>query len=119
MAKILIADDSAFMRKILENALKKSGSHQITSVPDGSDAISKYKEVSPDVVFLDITMLKVSGLDALKEIKKMDPKAKVFMCTAVGQDTVMKEATDSGAMGYIAKPFKEDQIIAAVKKALG
>lgn len=119
MAKILIADDSAFMRKVLENALKKSGSHEITSVPDGSDAISKYKEISPDVVFLDITMLKVSGIEALKEIKKINPKAKVFMCTAVGQDAVTKEATDAGAMGYIAKPFKDEQIVSAVKKALG
>ncbi|MFH0817762.1 MAG: response regulator [Candidatus Micrarchaeota archaeon] len=119
MGKILIADDSAFMRKILENAIKKSGAHEITSVPDGSDAIIKYKEVSPDVVFLDISMIKVNGIDALKEIQKMDPKAKVFMCTAVGQDAIMKEATDAGAMGYIAKPFKEDQIISAVKKVLG
>ena len=119
MAKILVADDSAFMRKILENAIKKSGDHQITSVPDGGDAITKYKEISPDVVFLDITMIKVSGIDALKEIRKMDSKAKIFMCTAVGQDAVIKEATDAGAMGYINKPFKEDQIIAAVKKAIG
>ncbi len=119
MAKILIADDSAFMRKLLENAIKKSGDHQITSVPDGLDAIARYKEISPDVVFLDITMIKVSGIDALKEIRKMDSKAKVFICTSVGQDAVVKEATDAGAFGFVNKPFKEDQVISAVRKVLG
>ena len=119
MAKILVADDSAFMRKLLENVIRKTGDHQITSVPDGMDAISKYKEISPDVVFLDITMIKVSGIDALKEILRMDSNAKIFVCTSEGQDAIVKEATEAGALGYVNKPFKEDQITSAVKKAIG
>ena len=81
-----------------------------------SEAVEKYKELQPDVVTMDITMPEMSGLDALREIIKIDAKAKVVMVSAMGQEAMVRDAILSGAKGFIVKPFKEDGIIAAVKK---
>ena len=116
MAKVLIVDDAAFMRISIKNMLTKNGYEVVGEAENGAAGVELYKELHPDVVTMDITMPEMSGLDALKEITKIDPQAKIVMVSAMGQEAMVREAIVSGAKGFIVKPFKEDGIIAAIKK---
>ena len=116
MSKVLIVDDAAFMRISIKNMLTKNGYEVIGEAENGAIGVEMYKELKPDIVTMDITMPEMSGLDALKEIQKSDPNAKVVMVSAMGQEAMVREAIVSGAKGFIVKPFKEEGIIAAMKK---
>jgi two-component system chemotaxis response regulator CheY len=116
MAKVLIVDDAAFMRISIKNMLTKNGYDVVGEAENGAIGVELYKELHPDIVTMDITMPEMSGLDALKEITKTDPSAKIVMVSAMGQEAMVREAIVSGAKGFIVKPFKEDGIIAALKK---
>jgi len=116
MAKVLIVDDAAFMRISIKNMLTKNGYEVVGEAENGAIGVEMYKELHPDIVTMDITMPEMSGLDALKEITKADPQAKVVMVSAMGQEAMVREAIVSGAKGFIVKPFKEEGIIAAIKK---
>ena len=116
MAKVLIVDDAAFMRISIKNMLTKNGYDVVGEAENGAIGVEMYKELQPDIVTMDITMPEMSGLDALKEIVKTNPHANVVMVSAMGQETMVREAIVSGAKGFIVKPFKEDGIIAALKK---
>ena len=116
MAKVLIVDDAAFMRISIKNMLTKNGYEVVGEAENGLVGIELYKELHPDIVTMDITMPEMSGLDALKEITKVDPQAKIVMVSAMGQEAMVREAIVSGAKGFIVKPFKEEGIIAALKK---
>ena len=116
MSKVLIVDDAAFMRISIKNMLTKNGYDVVGEAENGMVGVELYKELQPDIVTMDITMPEMSGLDALKEITKLDPKAKVVMVSAMGQESMVREAIVSGAKGFIVKPFKEEGIIAAIKK---
>ncbi len=119
MAKILVVDDAAFMRMMIKDTLVKGGYEEIVEAVDGADAVEKYKAESPDLVILDITMPNMTGLEALKEIKTINPSACVIMCSAMGQESMVIDAIKSGAKDFIVKPFKADRIIEAVSKILG
>lgn len=116
MAKVLIVDDAAFMRISIKNMLTKNGYEVVGEAENGKIGVEKYKELSPDIVTMDITMPEMSGLDALKEIIKINPAAQVIMVSAMGQEAMVRDAIISGAKGFIVKPFKEDGIISAIKK---
>ena len=116
MAKVLIVDDAAFMRISIKNMLTKNGYEVVGEAENGRVGVEKYKELAPDIVTMDITMPEMSGIDALKEIMKFDASAKVVMVSAMGQEAMVRDAIISGAKGFIVKPFKEDGIIAAMKK---
>jgi two-component system chemotaxis response regulator CheY len=118
MGKILIVDDTLFMRTLLKNILF-SGGHTIAGeAADGDDAIEKYRELKPDIVTMDVVMPKMNGIDALKGIKALDPNARVIMCTAVGQEQMVKLAIKSGARGYIVKPFQAPKVLDEIKNIL-
>ena len=116
MAKVLIVDDAAFMRISIKNMLTKNGYEVVGEAENGKIGVEKYKELSPDIVTMDITMPEMSGLDALREIIKINPKAQVMMVSAMGQEAMVRDAIVSGAKGFIVKPFKEDGIISAIRK---
>ena len=116
MATVLIVDDAAFMRISIKNMLTKNGYDVIGEAENGAVGVEMYKDLKPDIVTMDITMPEMSGLEALKEITKIDSQAKVVMVSAMGQEAMVREAIVSGAKGFIVKPFKEDGIIAALKK---
>ena len=116
MAKVLIVDDAAFMRISIKNMLTKNGYEVVGEAENGAVGVEMYKSLSPDIVTMDITMPEMDGLQALKEIVKLDPKSKVVMVSAMGQEAMVRDAIVSGAKGFIVKPFKEDGIIAALKK---
>ncbi len=120
MAKgILLVDDAAFMRMMLKDILVKNGYEVLGEAENGLKAVEKYKELSPDLVIMDITMPEMDGIDAVKEIKKTDANATVIMCSAMGQQAMVIEAIQSGAKDFIVKPFQADRILEAVKKVIG
>jgi len=116
MATVLIVDDAAFMRISIKNMLTKNGYDVVGEAENGLIAVEMYKDLRPDIVTMDITMPEMTGLDALKEITKLDPQSKVVMVSAMGQEAMVRDAIISGAKGFIVKPFKEEGIIAAIKK---
>lgn len=116
MAKVMIVDDAAFMRITIKNMLQKSEHEVVGEAENGRLAVEKYRELKPDIVTMDITMPEMDGLAALKEIRKEDPNAKVIMVSAMGQETMVRDAILSGAKGFIVKPFKEDGILSAISK---
>lgn len=117
MAKILVVDDAAFMRVRAAKVLTDNG-HEVAQAENGRDAVAKYAEWHPDAVLLDITMPEMDGLAALKEIKKIDPDARVAMVTAMGQQAIVMEALRAGARDFVLKPFQPDRVLAALQKLL-
>ena len=117
--KILIVDDAAFMRMMIKDILKKNGYENIIEASDGELAVQMYKADKPDLVIMDITMPNKNGLEALKEIKELDPAAKIVMCSAMGQESMVVEAIRNGAKDFIVKPFKADRIIKTVQGIIG
>ncbi len=116
MKKVLVVDDTVFMRMTLNNFLSNNGFEVIGEAVNGQDAIEKFKQLKPDLVTMDITMPVLTGLEALKEIIKYDPKAKVVMITAMGQEEMVKQSILLGAKSFIVKPFKEEQIVNVLNK---
>ncbi|MEN6610278.1 MAG: response regulator [Methanoregulaceae archaeon] len=118
MGKILIVDDTLFMRTLLKNILVGGGHQVVGEAGDGEEAVGKYKELKPDLVTMDVVMPKMNGIEALKAIKQLDAGARVVMCTAVGQEQMVKLAIKSGAKGYIVKPFQAPKVLEEVKNVL-
>ncbi|MGC4375646.1 response regulator [Fictibacillus sp. Mic-4] len=117
--RILIVDDAAFMRMMIKDILVKNGYEVVGEAADGMQAVEKYKELSPDLVTMDITMPEMDGITALKEIKKINGDAKVIMCSAMGQQAMVIDAIQAGAKDFIVKPFQPDRVIEAIKKTMG
>ncbi|MCR4696604.1 MAG: response regulator [Lachnospiraceae bacterium] len=116
MSKILIVDDSRTSRKILREIFTEAGHEIVAEAENGQDGVEKYSEFKPDIVTLDITMPVLDGLAALKEIKKIDPNAKVVMVTAIGKQNMVVEAIKSGASEFVTKPFDKDNILKIISK---
>lgn len=114
--KVLIVDDAIFMRMKLKDILEKNGFEVVGEAQNGVEAIEKYKTESPDLVTMDITMPEMDGVTALKEIKKVDGDAKVIMCSAMGQQSMVMDAIKSGALDFIVKPFDTDRVVKALQK---
>ncbi len=115
-ASVLIVDDSAFMRNMLKNIISQAGATVIGEAGDGKEAIDKVNELKPQIVFLDIMMPNINGLDALKVIKTQHSEVKVVMCTSAGQDRIIAEAVEAGASEFVKKPFKPDEISQIISK---
>ena len=119
MAKsVLICDDAAFMRMMIKDILTKNGFVVAGEAENGIKAIEKYQETHPDLVLMDITMPEMDGIQALKEIKKINENAKIVMCSAMGQQAMVIESIQAGARDFIVKPFQADRVIEAVRKVL-
>jgi two-component system, chemotaxis family, chemotaxis protein CheY len=116
--RILIVDDAAFMRMMIKDILTKNGYEVVAEAADGMQAIEKYNEHQPDLVTMDITMPEMDGITALKEIKKINPSAKVIMCSAMGQQAMVIDAIQAGAKDFIVKPFQADRVLEAISKTL-
>jgi two-component system chemotaxis response regulator CheY len=119
MAKIMIVDDASFMRSSLKFIVEKNGHTVVGAATDGKEAIVLYPKLVPDIVTLDILMKEMDGISTLKALIKQDPHAKVIMVTAIGQESKQEEAKKLGALGYIRKPFKPEDINEEIDKVLG
>jgi len=118
MARVLVVDDAAFMRKVLTDALAQGGHEVVGEAANGNEAVALYQELRPDVMTLDITMPEKDGLQALREILVSDPAARIVMCSALGQESKVLESIKSGAKDFVVKPFQPERVLAAVGKAL-
>ena len=119
MARVLVVDDAAFMRKMVSDALAKGGHEVIGQAGNGVEALERFRELRPDLMTLDITMPEKDGLATLKDLMELDPSAKVIMCSALGQESKVLESIKLGAKDFVVKPFQPDRVIDAVAKALG
>jgi two-component system, chemotaxis family, chemotaxis protein CheY len=117
--KVLIVDDAAFMRMMIKDILTKNGFEVVGEAENGLKAVEKWQELRPDLTTMDITMPEMDGISAVKQIKKIDPNAKVIMCSAMGQQAMVIEAIQSGARDFIVKPFQPDRVLEALRKAAG
>jgi len=117
-ATIMIVDDAAFMRMMLKDILSKNGFTVVGEAENGAIAVDKYMELQPNLTIMDITMPEMDGLQAVKEIRKRDAKARIIMCSAMGQQAMVIEAIQSGAKDFVVKPFQADRVVEAVTKAL-
>ncbi|MFT8322795.1 MAG: response regulator [Bacillus sp. (in: firmicutes)] len=118
MARILIVDDAKFMRLTLSNILTKANHEVVGEGENGKEAIRLYRELDPDIVTMDITMPELSGLEAVKEIRKEFSDAIVIMCSAMGQQKMVVEAIEAGAKDFIVKPFDENRVLDAINRVL-
>jgi two-component system chemotaxis response regulator CheY len=118
MARVLVADDASFMRQIIRDILESDGHEVIAEAADGVQAVDEFKKHHPDIVTMDIVMPKRSGIDAVKGILELDATARVVMCSALGQETLVTEALQAGAIDFIVKPFKPDAVLKTLRKAI-
>ncbi|AST93023.1 hypothetical protein BC6307_18050 [Sutcliffiella cohnii] len=105
MKKVLIVDDSKFMRKLLKRLVEKGDYQIIAEASNGQEAIEKLQEFSPDITLLDITLPCMSGLEILKKIKEQDPSSKVVICSSLSYESLVDESEGLGANGFIVKPY--------------
>ncbi len=117
--KIMIVDDAAFMRMLLKDILENNGFQIVGQAVNGRESIQKYKELNPDMVTMDIMMPGMDGIQAIKEIKSIDPNARIVICSAMGQKERVIEAIKAGARDFIFKPFQPEQIVQTLLKNSG
>lgn len=117
--KIMIVDDAAVIRYMLKNLLEKNGYEVIAEATTGTDAVARYPILKPDLVTMDITMPDMDGISAVKEIIKLDPNAKIIMCSAMGQVDKVKAAVLAGAKNFLVKPLQPERVIATVQQLIG
>ncbi|WP_026906931.1 response regulator [Paucisalibacillus globulus] len=118
MARVLITDDAAFMRMQLKDIVTKLGHEVVGEAENGLIAIEQAKELQPDLITMDITMPEMNGVDATREIRKALPAAKIIMCSAMGQQSMVVDAIQAGANDFIVKPFNMDRIKESLSKVL-
>jgi len=118
MARCMIVDDSSFMRRIIHQTLEEAGHQVVAEVDNGLDALSKYKEVKPDVVTMDITMWGKDGLEAISEITSDYPDAKIIIISALNERTLKINEKDINARLFLSKPFEKQELLDAIEKVL-
>jgi two-component system chemotaxis response regulator CheY len=114
----MIVDDNAFMRSTIKGVLTQAGFDIAAEASDGAEAVNTYSSAQPDLVTMDITMPNMDGVEALKELLKQDPGAKVVMVSAMGQESLVVEAVTAGAVDFVVKPFEPERVVDAITKAL-
>lgn len=115
--RVLIVDDAAFMRMMIKDILSKNGYEVAGEAENGQMAVELYQELKPNLVTMDITMPIKDGITAVKEIKGIDPEARIIVCSAMGQEMMVIEAIQAGARDFIVKPFKPERVLQALEKA--
>ncbi|QGG46764.1 response regulator [Heliorestis convoluta] len=118
MAKFLLTDDSKFMRKIIKNIILQLGHEVVAEASNGLEALHAYKKAKPDIVTMDITMPEYDGIYGVKAIRSWDPKARVIIVSAMGQQSYILDAMRAGAVDFLVKPIISDQVEQAIKKCL-
>ena len=116
---VLVCDDAIFMRTMITDILTQAGYEVIGEAESGAQAVQRYQELKPDLVTMDIVMPDMSGIEAVREICKADPDARILMCSAMGQQALVVEAIQAGAKDFVVKPFQPSRVLEAVQRLLG
>jgi len=116
--RVLIADDALFMRNMIKEVFSGNDFQVVGEAANGVEAVEKYKQLKPDITTMDIVMPLKSGIEAVREIVKLDNNAKIIMCSALGQESLVMEAIEAGARDYIVKPFKPEKVLEVVKRVI-
>jgi two-component system chemotaxis response regulator CheY len=116
---VLVCDDAIFMRTMIGDILNQAGFEVVGEAESGLQAVQKYRELKPDLVTMDIVMPDMGGIEAVREICKQDPEAKILMCSAMGQQALVVEAIQAGAKDFVVKPFQPSRVLEAVQRVLG
>ncbi|MFI3253165.1 MAG: response regulator [Eubacteriales bacterium] len=119
MSKILIVDDALFMRKVIRDLLIEHNYTDLIEAGSGKEAVEMFNEHRPDLIIMDITMPAFDGIETIKVIRKIEEEVTILMCSAMGQESMVKEALKLGAKDFIVKPFKQERMMQAIKKLLG
>ncbi len=117
-ARVMIVDDALFMRNMLRNIFSEGGFEVVGEAQNGNEAVEKYTQLRPELVTMDIVMPEKSGIEALKEIVAIDGSARIVICSALGQESLIMEALEAGARDFIVKPFKPAKVIEVAQKVL-
>jgi two-component system, chemotaxis family, chemotaxis protein CheY len=115
---VLVCDDAIFMRTMISDILSQAGFEVIGEAESGIQAVAKYRELKPDLVTMDIVMPDMGGIEAVREICKSDPDARILMCSAMGQQALVVEAIQAGAKDFVVKPFQPSRVLEAVQRVL-
>jgi two-component system chemotaxis response regulator CheY len=118
MARVLVVDDSLYVRQVLASVLTDMGHEVVGEAANGREAVARYRELHPDVTMMDITMPEMDGLSALRAIMTEHPTARVVMCTALKEKPTVIAALEAGARDFILKPVRPERVLEAVNKAL-
>jgi len=116
---VLVCDDAIFMRTMISDILSQAGYEVVGEAESGTQAVDRYQQLKPDLVTMDIVMPDMGGIDAVREIMKIDPSAKILMCSAMGQQALVIEAIQAGAKDFVVKPFQPSRVLEAVQRVLG
>ena len=116
---VLVCDDAIFMRTMITDILTQAGYDVIGEAETGAQAVEKYRQLKPDLVTMDIVMPDMGGIEAVREICKVNPEAKILMCSAMGQQALVVEAIQAGAKDFVVKPFQPSRVLEAVQRLLG
>jgi two-component system chemotaxis response regulator CheY len=111
---VLLCDDALFMRTMLRGIITAGGYEVIAEAENGRVAVEMYTRLQPDFVLMDMVMPEMGGLDAVREIRRYDPYARIIMCSAMGQQALVDEAIEAGARGFITKPFSASRVLEAL-----
>jgi two-component system chemotaxis response regulator CheY len=117
--RVMLVDDAVFMRNMLREAFAGSGHEIVAEAADGVEAVEKFAEARPDLVVMDLVMPLRSGIEATREIRRLDKNSRILVCGALGQEPLMLEALDAGADDFMLKPFSREDVLKAVDKVLG
>ncbi len=115
---VLVCDDAIFMRTMISDILSQAGFEVVGEAESGLQAVEKYRMLKPDLVTMDIVMPDMGGIEAVREICKNDPEAKILMCSAMGQQALVVEAIQAGAKDFVVKPFQPSRVLEAVQRVL-
>ena len=116
---VLVCDDAIFMRTMITDILTQAGYEVIGEAESGAQAVEKFRQLRPDLVTMDIVMPDMGGIEAVREICKENPEAKILMCSAMGQQALVVEAIQAGAKDFVVKPFQPSRVLEAVQRVLG
>jgi two-component system chemotaxis response regulator CheY len=116
---VLVCDDAIFMRTMIADILGQAGYDVVGEAESGAQAVQRYRELKPDLVTMDIVMPDMGGIEAVREIVRQDPDARILMCSAMGQQALVVEAIQAGAKDFIVKPFQPSRVLEAVQRVLG
>ncbi len=115
---VLVCDDAIFMRTMISDILSQAGYEVVGEAETGTQAVERFKDLNPDLVTMDIVMPDMGGIDAVREIVKIAPNAKILMCSAMGQQALVVEAIQAGAKDFVVKPFQPSRVLEAVQRVL-